>query len=196
MKLNDLKIKPKTCRECKQKFIPIRAIQPVCNDFKCMVAYANKSAEKASLAREKKAKREHKAKIEKAKNLTEVAHETQRFFNQYIRERDKAAGYGCISCGTKNPNIVYCAGHYRSRGATSKLRFHEDNVHLQCNYHCNSQLSGNIGNYRIELIKRIGLERVEALENDNATYKWTREELIALKTKYKQLTKQLLEGNK
>jgi hypothetical protein len=194
MKLNDLKIKPKTCRECKQKFIPIRAIQPVCSDFKCMVAYANKSAEKAALAREKKSKREHKAKIEKAKNLTEVAHETQRFFNQYIRERDKAAGYGCISCGTKNPNIQYCAGHFRSRGATSKLRFHEDNVHLQCNYHCNSQLSGNIGNYRIELIKRIGLERVEALENDNATYKWTREELIALKTKYKQLTKKLKES--
>jgi hypothetical protein len=195
MKLNDIKIKPKTCRICKQKFIPSRAIQPACS-YECQVAYALALVERKNKREAVAAKREHKAKVEKAKNLTEIAHETQRFFNQYIRERDKAAGYGCISCGTKNPNIQYCAGHFRSRGATSKLRFHEDNVHLQCNYHCNSQLSGNIGNYRIELIKRIGLERVEALENDNATYKWTREELIALKTKYKQLTKQLLEGNK
>jgi hypothetical protein len=194
VKLNDIKIKPKTCRICKQKFLPSRAIQPACS-YECQVVYATKVAAKAAIAREKKAKREHKAKVEKSKSLADIANDTQKFFNEFIRERDKAAGYGCISCGTMKQGIVYCAGHYRSRGATSKLRFNEDNVHLQCNFRCNSQLSGNIMNYRIELIKRIGLERVEALENDNATYKWTREELIALKAKYKQMTKELKDAS-
>jgi len=37
---------------------------------------------------------------------------------------------------------------------------------------------------RIGLIGRYGLEAVEALENDNSTHKWTREELIAIRRHY------------
>ena len=39
-----------------------------------------------------------------------------------------------------------------------------------------SVLDGNVELYRINLIKKIGLERVEALENNNETHKWTIEE--------------------
>ncbi len=34
-------------------------------------------------------------------------------------------------------------------------------------------LSGNIENYRPRLIEKIGLERVEALENNNEIKRWT-----------------------
>ena len=84
-------------------------------------------------------------------------------FNTYIRERDKKAGYGCISCGTKK-NIQYAAGHYFTVGGFPNVRFDEDNLHLQCNKFCNMELSGNIINYRPALIERIGVERFEALE--------------------------------
>jgi hypothetical protein len=193
MKLNDLKIKPKTCRECKQKFLPVRAIQPVCNDFKCMVAYANRSAEKAALAREKKAKREHKEKLEKAKTLTQHLEEAQRWFNKWVRLRDMKAGYGCISCGTK-ANVQYAAGHYRTRKAAPHLRFNPDNVWLQCNSYCNRHLSGNITEYRIELIKRIGEERVLALEHSNELHRYTEEEAKAIKGHYKKLCQLLEKG--
>jgi len=46
----------------------------------------------------------------------------------------------------------------------SFLRFEPDNVHLSC-VHCNQHLSGNIHEYRPRLIKKIGVERVEYIEN-------------------------------
>jgi hypothetical protein len=191
MKLNDLKIKPKTCRECKQKFIPIRAIQPVCSDFKCMVAFANKAAEKAAIAREKKAKREHKVKLEKIKTRHEHLRDAQRFFNQYIRVRDEHLP--CISCQRFHSG-QYHAGHLRSVGSSPHLRFVEDNVHKQCSA-CNNHLSGNILNFRINLIHKIGIERVEAIENDNEAKHYSIEEIKAIKVKYKRMTKELKDAS-
>lgn len=184
------KIKQKTCRECKSKFTPIRSIQPVCEDFNCKVSYATKSALKAAIAREKRDKRQHKEKLEKAKPLSDYVKEAQRHFNCYIRARDLKAGYGCISCGTKECNL-WVAGHYRTTKAAPQLRFNEDNVSLQCGWYCNVNNSGNIVPYRIELIKRIGLERVELLECSNETKRYTKEELIAIKNEYKLKLKEL-----
>ena len=113
-------------------------------------------------------------------------------FNTYIRERDKKAGYGCISCGTKK-NIQYAAGHYFTVGGFPSVRFDEDNLHLQCNNFCNMQLSGNIINYRPALIERIGLERFEALEYRarNGVLKLSipeiKEKIIYYKAKIKEL---------
>lgn len=45
--------------------------------------------------------------------------------------------------------------------------------------------------YRQGLIQRIGLERVEALETNNTTSKWTAERLREIKTLYKQKLKEL-----
>lgn len=85
----------------------------------------------------------------------------QTVFNAFIRERDKENG--CISCETK-ANIQYAAGHYFTVGGFSNVRFDEDNVHLQCNKRCNGEMSGNIIEYRPRLIRKIGIERFEALE--------------------------------
>jgi hypothetical protein len=53
-------------------------------------------------------------------------------------------------------------------------------------------LSGNQIEYRKRLIKKIGVERVEWLENNgNIVKKWTKEELKLLITEYKQKTKEL-----
>jgi len=37
---------------------------------------------------------------------------------------------------------------------------------------------------RIGLIERIGKDRVEAIEADNSTHKWTRDELVAIRRHY------------
>jgi hypothetical protein len=171
------------CKICKEPFVKTRPIQPTCKSYDCMVAFAKNVAEKA-IVRKKKA--QTKVLKEKIKTLSDYAKETQTIFNRYIRLRD--AGKGCISCLTTKPNIQYHAGHYRSVGAAPQLRFHELNVWLQCSS-CNNHKSGNSIEYRINLIKRIGIDKVEWLECQNKPIKYTVLELIDLKEHYKQKIK-------
>ena len=153
------------CKICKSKFTASSSLKPTCDEYDCKVAYALKVAEKNRAARERKEKRDHrewKAKTkEKLMTLSDYIQICQKVFNTYIRMRDNDKK--CISCGTK-ANVQYAAGHYFSTGAYPNLRFHEDNVHKQCNRKCNMGLSGNLIAYRERLIKRIGIERFEALE--------------------------------
>ncbi len=46
---------------------------------------------------------------------------------------------------------------------------------------CNRHLGGNYSEYRKELVNRIGLERVEKLENDNEPRKFTIAYLVRIK---------------
>ncbi len=108
----------------------------------------------------------------------------QTVFNAYIRQRDHALP--CISCGTHKGQRH--AGHYRSVGSTPELRFNEDNVHAQCAT-CNNHLHGNLIEYRKGLVDRIGLERVEALENFTGSSKMTVEEIKEKIQEYKEKIK-------
>lgn len=155
-------------------------------------------AEKARKAREAEKKRLALARVERAevkrrkeaiKTIGQLRNEAQTSFNRWVRLRD--AQLPCISCGVPPPDLSGLhagrdAGHYRSVGSASHLRFHPDNVHAQC-VHCNQHLAGNVIPYRIALIDRIGLERVEALEHDNRVHKWGREELITIRERYRTL---------
>lgn len=120
---------------------------------------------------EKEGRQRRRAKRESFKTKAQWDKEAQSAFNRYIRIRDE--GKPCVSCG--NPLIgksnyltgsAIDASHYRSRGAASHLKFNVFNVHSACT-RCNRQLSGNAVEYRIHLIERIGLDRVERLEADN-----------------------------
>jgi hypothetical protein len=53
-------------------------------------------------------------------------------------------------------------------------------------------LSGNQQQYRINLIAKIGAERVEALENNNTPHRYTREELDAIRKRYRALLRELV----
>jgi hypothetical protein len=143
-------------------------------------------------AQKAQGKRELRARKAALKTIPDLLKEAQREFNVYIRERDRLAGHPCISSGRildwSGNNVD--AGHYRSVGSAPHLRFDERNCHAQSK-HDNQWKSGNAVDYRIGLIARIGLEAVEALEADNRIHKWTREELIAIRDKYRRLTKEL-----
>jgi len=92
------------------------------------------------------------------KSYAELKKKAVNVFNSWIRNRDR--NLGCISCGSFNQ---IQAGHYYSAGHYELLRFNEDNVHSQC-LRCNYFLSGNLTHYRENLIKKIGIERVEMLD--------------------------------
>lgn len=114
------------------------------------------------------------------KPRSSVIRAAQAVFNRFIRERDK--DLPCISCGRFHTG-AYDAGHYRSVGTMPALRFHEDNVHRQC-VPCNQHKGGNIVEYRIRLIERIGLGKVEFLERDHPPAKYSVEEARELKRIY------------
>ena len=114
-------------------------------------------------------------------------------FNAYIRKRDTDDnGYGrCISSGVplKVPSQNAQAGHFYSGGHYPELKFNEDNVHLQGKSD-NYFKSGNLIEYRKQLIKKIGLKRVEKLDfiadkSKKQSFKWDRFFLIEVIEKYK-----------
>lgn len=158
--------------------------------YKCaLVVERAKTAERHEKDAKKVAKVINRERKENLKTLTEYLNDAQTEFNKYIRIRDKAAP--CISCGTTNPCIQYAAGHFRTVAAASQLRFNEDNCHKQCNANCNKHKSGNITEYRINLVKKIGQYRVEQIESDNRLAVWTKEIAIEIKKEYRAKWKQL-----
>lgn len=181
-------IRRTTCPQCRKRLADGERIHPA-----CVSAWADTRAAKAERAQDKAIKTaakedraETKRRKEKLKTRSDYLKEAQRAFNAFVRERDRAAGYPCISSGRPldwSGNKVD-SGHYRSTGAAPQLRFNLDNAHAQSK-HDNQFLAGNAVEYRVRLIERIGLERVEALESDNAPRKFTAAELIEIRDTYR-----------
>lgn len=170
------------CKVCKIKFEARFFLQKTCVDPKCL-------AEWQRLDREDKADKKHNAKKKDLKDndKSHRAKLAQQAFNAFIRFRDNDDP--CISCQRFHTG-QYHAGHYRSVGAHPELRFEELNNNKQCSP-CNSHLSGNIADYRINLIKKIGVEKVEWIEGPHEAKKYTCAELKAIEVLYKEKLKSL-----
>ena len=185
-------VKQKTCKACGSKFTPsFNSTQVVCS-IKCAQAHAPANQEKARKAIAQRERREIKVRKEKLKSRGDYLREAQQAFNAFIRMRDQLAGHVCISSGRPldwNGNAVD-AGHYRSVGAAPHLRFDERNVHAQSKQD-NRYLSGNATDYRIGLIRRIGLAEVEALERDQSVRKYTIDDLKEIAARYRAKLKAL-----
>ncbi len=188
MRLTTRQPKPKKCRvpECGASFVPSRLGQAVCSQA-CAIIDAPRHAPRARKALADVQRSEIKVRKEKLKSRADHLKDTQTAFNAWVRERD--AALPCISCGRHHQG-KYDAGHYRTVGSNPALRFEPMNCHRQCSP-CNTQLSGNIVNYRIELVKRIGIVNVEWIEGPHEAQKYTVEELKALTAKYRALTREL-----
>ncbi len=184
-------MKAKKCKDCGEEFQPFKAIQP-----RCIPCAIKKGETDVKANAEKEYRRETKRRKQAIKGKSEYKKEAQAAFNAFIRKRDEHLG--CISCG-KNPNdndlmtgSRWDAGHYRSRGANPELAFEELNCHKQCVY-CNRSLSGNVANYRINLEKKIGKDKLEWLEGPHELKQLTINDYKAIKVKYKNKIKDLHE---
>jgi hypothetical protein len=190
----------KKCRHCKA-FALVETGITVPLGFYCTKEHALEHQQAKAIASVSKirakatqlAKKDIKARKQALKSLGELHKEAQPEFNKYIRLRDK--GKPCISCQRHHTGQIH-AGHYRSVGAAAELRYNENNVHAQC-APCNNHLSGNAIDYRINLINKIGIKAVEELEGPQEPKRYRRDDIIAIKSKYKALAKELtvkLEG--
>lgn len=174
--------KNRRCAYCKKK-VPtesakINGLKAFCSTDHAL-AWLNTEKGRDTFLKARKAKNTAAKKLLKTKS--DYVKEAQQAFNAYVRFRDR--DLPCISCG-KSPTDrfggAFDAGHYRSRGAAGHLRYNLHNCHKQCK-RCNRDMSGNVVEYRINLIKRMGQDKVEALENDNTTRLFTIEYLQRLK---------------
>ncbi len=168
------------CKNCKEKFEPIRFNQKFCLEPECVRVWVESEKTKQWKVKKQKMKND----LETIQELIKAA---QIIFNKYIRLRDK--GQVCISC-QKKP-LKENAGHYFNANNHWNVRFNELNVHLQCE-HCNTYLSGNLIEYQRNLIHKIGIESYHELEAEaRKTRKFTKDELKELINTYKKKTKEL-----
>jgi len=186
-------MRTKKCKnsECGKQFTPERNFQ-VCCGYSCAIAYARQQ-------QDKKQKKERRATLkafnDSDKNI--LKRKAIQVFNAYIRKRDEKLP--CVSCGhtltydpvtDTNVSRQWHAGHYRPAGNVARLRFDERNVHKQCSI-CNNYLSGNLVDYRKELINRIGLDQLEELEATNEPKQYTIEDYTEIIRTYKAKIKEL-----
>jgi hypothetical protein len=161
-------------------------MQVVCNGL-CALIIAVAKREKEERKAAQAERKADKAKRERLKTRSDWMKEAQIEFNRYIRLRD--SGRPCICCGLyvavdAHTGGGWDAGHYRSVGSAPHLRFHEDNCHAQRKV-CNRYGAGRAVDYRLGLIARIGLGRVEALEADQMPRHYSIDDLKAIKATYR-----------
>lgn len=177
------------CKHCGTKFERLDPRRTWCSP-ECGSQIAIAKIVKQADENRKAAHRADRAKREALKPLSKLRAEAQAAFNAFIRARDKAAGHPCICCGQPLDwgavgvrGHAVDAGHYRSTGSAPNVRFDERNVHAQ-RVVCNRHGAGRAVDYRIGLVRRIGLEAVEALESDNTPRRYRAEDYRRIKAEY------------
>lgn len=198
--METFKKRRRRCKVCNSWFVPrFQNERWCCPEHGAELALrlrqkAHQKAIQAAERRRKEIERENKDKLKirrlSVKPRSYWIKQAQQAVNAYIRERDRELP--CISCGTFTA-AQWDAGHFRTTAAAPQLRFDERNIHRQCVV-CNQHKSGNLVPYRAELIRRIGIAQVEAIESNHDRHSWTIDECKAIKTEYQQKLKQLREA--
>ena len=150
------------------------------------VWYSTQFLPKVAKNASKQRKKRNKEVRESMKSISRLIQEARTPFQKWIRQRD--VNDACISCGTVNAKIWH-AGHYLKAELYTGLIFNEMNVNKQCEK-CNTFGGGNESGYRIGLAKKYGENKVKELEesaNHLRQYKFDKDEIRTIKTKYQKL---------
>lgn len=114
----------------------------------------------------------------------------QELTNKFVRLRDSRPinipynfrWFRCIACGVSKSTKQMQAGHLHSAGSYSVLRYNLDNINGECKY-CNYYSKDHLRQYTVNLIKKIGQEKVDKLQfwadaSKQKAHKWDRFDLI------------------
>ncbi|MGP2517125.1 recombination protein NinG [Yersinia sp. 2545 StPb PI] len=191
--------KSRNCKVCNERFKPAAIYEWWCCEkhkdvhIKQLAKKAHDDALRKSEQRrrqkEKEERKELKVRKINAKPKAYWTKQAQQAVNAFVRARD--SNLPCVSCGNTSA-VQWDAGHYRTTAAAPQFRFDPRQIHKQCSV-CNQHKSGNIVPYRVELIKRIGIETVEAIENNHERRSYTVEELKGIRDYYRLELKRLKE---
>jgi hypothetical protein len=148
--------------------------------------------------RKKPTEKKRKYRRLEQKNNQQLRKVADECFSKAIRLRDSERKgnewYGeCISCshngrvawldaGKLRFDMGWDAGHFVKRGHLV-VRFNDMNVNLQCKFHCNKMLSGNVEKQRPALMEKYGdnvPDDLEKIAKETIYYKFTRDELLEI----------------
>jgi len=180
-----MKSATRRCSNCRKKVDTdvaiLSSLKAFCT-YECLKEFTAKNAEKLRDKVRKEKRGEDKKRKEKLKTRSQWMREAQAAFNAYVRWRDRDEA--CVSCGNYTigdvPGGGWDAGHYRSTGSAPHLRFNLWNCHKQC-VKCNRYLSGNVAEYRIRLIRKIGIDKLCKLEADDRPRNYSIDDLKRIK---------------
>ena len=159
----------------------------------CFMNPKRKSAIKRKYSAYKVGVNPHKDKLLKTTKQTDrrrLILELDKYYSWYVRVNasDKNGMASCYTCGKRLPWKCLDNGHLISRRFIG-TRFDLDDMRPQCQ-NCNRVLYGNLAYYREKLIKEIGEERVNALDqkkNNKITTPELEQMLEDIKMKFKKL---------
>lgn len=144
----------KKCKVCRKSFVPrFSTLQPVCEDFRCIMEWKSIQEDKAWQ------KRKESLKFDNYSSDGYRSKIIQPLINEIARMIDY--GLPCISSGTLGKPQ---GGHYISTGANNSISLNLHNIHIQ-SYHSNVELSGDEARYRLGLIKWYGNDYFEFIES-------------------------------
>ncbi len=180
-----MKAASRRCSQCRKKVASedalVSQLKAFCG-YACLKEYTAQNRDKIQKQVRKEKRQQDNQKKEKLKTRGQWMKEAQSAFNAYVRWRDRDAP--CISCGryvdNSGPGGNWDCGHYRSVGSSPHLRFNLWNAHKQC-VKCNRYLSGNVADYRVGLIWKLGHTKVEYIEKQDASKNYTVDDLKRIK---------------
>jgi len=178
------------CVQCENRFPreqmeKVNRISSVCG-LDCKVEWATGKGKKAVKEQTAKIYGPNRVKTKALSPIKTRKNELKKACHLYVRTRDK--GDPCICCGLPLGEN-YHAGHYLESGNNPKIRYDEDNIHAQ-RLDCNNFKGGDSGFYRVNLIKKIGLDRVLRLESmKGGTVKRTCEDYKEIEMYFKEKIK-------
>lgn len=162
---------PAKCKFCKQPATQRFGLNYFCNPD-CAYNQARAiQAKKASKDASEQRKRDRE-RLVKLKKPSEHASEAQTLFNKmrrlecllWFKERNLEPV--CISCQKSLGGDVWACGHYKTRGARKDLAFERLNTHLQHNFSCNKNKSGDVEGQKIGYAMIYGAEKAEIILAD------------------------------
>lgn len=191
----------KTCKcGCKQKAAPedgviIKMAWFVSIDH--AVKHSMKLGEASTKRQLAKKEKEHRKSVRTVKD-NDRKHQfklTKEVIQKWVNHvRDSE--FGCISCGTTKPTILYSGGHYRTAGGNPEIALESKNIHKQCLFNCNKNKSGNINGdkhsigFKNGLIERYGEEYVDWLESHHESNRLDCDQLRELRAYYNRLIRE------
>jgi hypothetical protein len=165
-------MKPKLCKVCKTKYTPTKPLQKVCNPL-CAIEYSKIHLPKVKMTEANNKRKENKAKLKDLENLSYWKKILQAQVNLIVRLIDKDCP--CISSGRAYRTDDQ-AGHFYSVGSTPALRFNLLNLWSQ-SIRDNMHNSGNLLNYREQLVKFDIIDLIEEQRLKYPTLKVSIEEI-------------------
>jgi hypothetical protein len=159
------------CKFCKQPATQRFGLNYFCNPD-CAYNHARAIQAKKAIKDASEQRKRDRMRLAKLKKPHEHASKAQTLFNKMRRLecllwfKEKNLEPVCISCQKPLGGDVWACGHYKTRGARKDLAFERLNTHLQHNFSCNKNKSGDVEGQKIGYAMIYGAEDAARILTD------------------------------